>query len=279
MRSEHFAAQAVNEGERVNDNVNEKVKETGAEWNAKLYDAKHDFVWKYGSDVVSLLDPQAGERILDLGCGTGHLTAQIAESGARVTGVDRSVEMVAAARLAYPNVKFEIADARDLPFRGEFDAVFSNATLHWIHEPELVLQGVCKALRPGGRFVAEFGGKKNIRAMQDAFDRALVELGTAKPGEVQPWYYPSVSEYSTLAEKNGFEVRFITLFDRPTGLDDGAAGMRNWIAMFGADYLAKVGDTRREEFLHRVEEMLRPKLFRDGQWWADYRRLRLVAYK
>ncbi|HXP79184.1 MAG TPA: methyltransferase domain-containing protein [Verrucomicrobiae bacterium] len=256
-----------------------KEKDASGEWDAKLYNAKHDFVWKYGSDVVSLLDPQAGESILDLGCGTGHLTSQIAESGARVTGVDRSAEMVAAARLAYPNLKFGISDARNLTFREEFDAVFSNATLHWIHEPELVLQGVCRALRIGGRFVAELGGKGNIRAMQDAFDLALAELGAAKAGEVHPWYYPSVSEYSTLAEKNGLEVRFITLFDRPTGLADGAAGMRNWIVMFGADYLAKAGEARREEFLGRVEEMLRPKLFRDGQWWADYRRLRLVAYK
>jgi trans-aconitate methyltransferase len=259
--------------------LNKKVREAGADWNANLYDAKHDFVWKYGSDVVSLLDPRAGERILDLGCGTGHLTAQIAESGAKVTGVDRSAEMVAKARLAYPNLKFEIADAANLTFRDEFDAVFSNATLHWIHEPELVLQGVWKSLRPDGRFVAEFGGKKNIRAMQDAFDLALVELGAAKAGEVNLWYYPSVSEYSTLAERNGFEVRFITLFDRPTGLADGAAGLRNWIVMFGGDYLAKAGEPRREEFLRRVEEILRPKLFRDGQWWADYRRLRLVAYK
>jgi trans-aconitate methyltransferase len=255
------------------------VKKVSAAWDAKLYDAKHDFVWKYGSDVVSLLDPQEGERILDVGCGTGHLTAQIAESGAQVTGVDRSAEMVAAARLAYPNLKFEISDARKLTYEGEFDAVFSNATLHWIHEPELVLQGVWKALRAGGRFVAEFGGNKNIRAMQDAFDRALAELGAAKRGEVQPWYYPSVSEYSALAEQNGFEVRLITLFDRPTGLADGAAGMRNWIVMFGADYLVKAGETRREEFLGNVEEMLRPILFHDGQWWADYRRLRLVAYK
>jgi trans-aconitate 2-methyltransferase len=187
--------------------------------------------------------------------------------------------MVAAARLAYPNLKFEIADARKLSFRDEFDAVFSNATLHWIHEPEFVLQGIWSALRAGGRFVAEFGGKKNIRAMQDAFDLALVELGAATAGEVHPWYYPSVSEYATLAEKNGFEVRFITLFDRPTSLADGPAGMRNWIVMFGTDYLAKAGEARREEFLARVEEILRPKLFRDGQWWADYRRLRLVAYK
>ena len=129
--------------------MSERLRQAGGAWDAKLYDAKHDFVWKYGSDVVSLLDPKAGERILDLGCGTGHLTAQIAESGALVTGVDRSAEMVAAARSAYPNLKFEVADARNLNFREEFDAVFSNATLHWIHEPERVLQGVWKALRPG----------------------------------------------------------------------------------------------------------------------------------
>lgn len=250
-----------------------------AAWDAKLYNAKHDFVWKYGSDLVSLLNSQAGESILDLGCGTGHLTAQIAEAGAQVTGVDRSAEMVGAARAAYPNLKFEIADARSLAYQSEFDAVFSNATLHWIHEPELVLQGVSRALRPGGRFVAELGGQGNIRAMQSAFDKVLVDLGLAAAGEVNPWYYPSVSEYAVLVEKNRLEVQFANLFDRPTELADGAAGMRNWIIMFGGDYLAKAGPGRREEFLRRVEEILRPQLFRDGRWWADYRRLRIVAVK
>ena len=259
--------------------MTEKKLQTSADWNANLYNAKHDFVWKFGSDVVSLLAPQAGERILDLGCGTGHLTAQIAESGAEAIGVDRSAQMVAAARSAYPNLKFETVDARKLSFDEKFDAVFSNATLHWILEPELVLQGIFGALLHGGRFVAEMGGKKNILAMQGAFDAALVELGAAKHGEVQPWYYPSVSEYSSLAEKTGFEVRWITLFDRPTVLSDGAAGLRNWILMFGGDYLSKAGEAKREEFIRIVEEKLRPKLFRGGQWWADYRRLRLVAYK
>ena len=248
-------------------------------WNANLYDDKHAFVWKYGADLVPLLAPQQGERILDVGCGTGHLTAQIADSGAQVVGVDRSPEMVAAARKAYPELQFEVADARELSYRAEFDAVFSNATLHWIHEPELVIQGVGNALRPGGRFVAELGGKRNIRTMMSAFDRARTELHAEPQGEINPWYYPSVSEYSTLLEKKGFEVRFVTLFDRPTPLAEGEAGMRNWITMFASDYYAKLGPEVREFFLRRVEELLRPELFREGQWWADYRRLRFAAWK
>jgi trans-aconitate methyltransferase len=259
--------------------MNEPRKEGHREWNPNLYDAKHDFVWKYGADLISLLAPKADERILDIGCGTGHLTAQIADSGARVTGVDRSTDMVAAARKAYPALQFEVADARDLQYSNEFDAVFSNAVLHWIKEPELVVQNVSRALRPGGRFVAELGGKGNIRKMQIAFDRVLAELHVAEPGEINPWYYPSVGEYAGLLEKNGLEVRFITLFDRPTLLADGEAGMRNWITMFCSDFLAKVTPEQREPLFQRTEELLRPELFRDGQWWADYRRLRFAAWK
>jgi trans-aconitate methyltransferase len=259
--------------------VSDRIAETATPWDAKLYDAKHDFVWKFGAEVVSLLAPKTGERILDLGCGTGHLTAQIAESGAEVLGVDRSPEMVAAARKAYPNLKFEIADARYLPFVEEFDAVFSNAALHWVLEPELALEGIRRALRPGGRFVAEFGGKGNIRAMEEAFDRALMDLGVARAAEVRPWYFPSVGEYSTLVEKSGLEVRYAALFDRPTKLADGEKGLRNWITMFLGEYLSKVDSSKREEFFRRVEDNLRPKYFRNGQWWADYRRLRVIAFR
>src|SRR3979490_2094727 len=174
--------------------MNEQSTKCQPEWNANLYDAKHAFVWKYGADLVPLLAPQTDERILDLGCGTGHLTAQIADSGARVMGVDRSPEMVAAARKSYPHLQFEVADARRLPYEAEFDAVFSNATLHWIKEPELVIRRVRNARRPGGRLVAEFGATGNIRRMQAAFDRALSELHATVPGGFNPWYYPSVSE-------------------------------------------------------------------------------------
>jgi trans-aconitate methyltransferase len=254
-------------------------KERRAAWDPNSYDAEHAFVWKFGADVISLLAPQAGERILDLGSGTGHLTAQIADFGATVLGIDRSEEMADAARKRYPHLQFEVADARDLRFQAEFDAVFSNATLHWIHQPERVIQIVWNALRPGGRFVAEFGGKGNVRKIQSALDQAVVELGLARHGEINPWYYPSIGEYAALLEKNGLEVRFITLFDRPTPLGDGDAGLRSWIPMFAADYCTKVSSENREHFYRRVEELLRPELFRDGQWWGDYRRLRLVACK
>ena len=263
----------------MNDPTKTASRASRLTWDANLYNTKHDFVWKYGADVVSLLAPAAGERILDLGCGTGHLSAQIAESGASVIGVDRSAEMVAAAHKQYPNMTFEVADACNLTFQNEFDAVFSNAVLHWIHEPERVIQGVARALRPEGRFVAEFGGKGNVGKILRVLDEELKHAGAPNEGKIEGWYFPSVSEYAALLEGNGFEVRFMTLFDRPTELADGEAGLRNWINMFAAEYLTGLDTGKRQAYFDRVEELLRPELFRDGKWWADYRRLRFVAVK
>ncbi len=257
----------------------ETNKAQEAAWNPELYDQKHAFVWERAADLVALLAPVAGERILDVGCGTGHLTATIGGCGARTVGVDASREMVDAARKAYPGIAFEVHDARALPFDNEFDAVFSNATLHWILEPELAISGIWKALRPGGRFVAELGGKGNIRRMAHAFETARDELSPQPRKTAGPWYYPSVSEYAGLLDREGFEVRLITLFDRPTPLADGAAGMKNWMAMFAQHFYSELPAADRERFVARVEELLRPELFRGGQWFADYRRLRLVAWK
>jgi trans-aconitate methyltransferase len=130
-------------------------------WNAKLYDDKHGFVSKYGEDLLGWLDPVNGERILDVGCGTGQLAAQIAQHGAKVTGFDYSAQMIEKARAAYPEIPFDIMDARNFHYDQPFDALFSNAALHWINEPEAVIGSMYRALKPGGRLVIEMGGKGN----------------------------------------------------------------------------------------------------------------------
>lgn len=247
-----------------------------AKWDAGLYDDKHSFVWKLAAGVLELLDAKPGERILDLGCGTGHLTAKIAEAGARVVGVDRSPEMVRQAKEIYPALRFELMDAREIAFDGDFDAVFSNATLHWIKEPEQVIAGIKRSLRPGGRFVAEFGGKGNTGELLRAVQRAWTKLQIAGPAPY-PWYYPSLADYAGLLEQQGFEVTHATLFDRPTPLDDGERGLRNWLEMFGSAFVEGLPEGMRERLLVEIERELRPKLFRDGQWVMDYRRLRIVA--
>jgi trans-aconitate methyltransferase len=246
----------------------------GADWDARLYDDKHSFVWKHGAALVELLGPGPGEAILDLGCGTGHLTARIAAAGADVLGVDSSPEMIAEARRSYPGLRFEVGDARALAAVDRFDAVFSNAVLHWIPDAEAVVRGVARALTPGGRFVAEFGGRGNVRAIAAAMRRAAEERGGEAPDA--PWYFPGVAEYAGLLECAGLEVTFAVLFDRPTPLE-GEAGMRHWVEMFGGHFLGRVPPARRDEFLRRVEELVRPVLYRDGGWFADYRRLRVVA--
>jgi trans-aconitate methyltransferase len=247
-----------------------------AKWDAGLYDDKHSFVWKLAAGVLGLLNALSGERILDLGCGTGHLTAKIAETGAQVVGVDRSPEMIRQAKENYPSLQFEVMDAREIALDGNFDAVFSNATLHWIKEQECVIAGIRKSLRPSGRFVAEFGGKGNTSELLKAVHHARQKLGIASPAP-HPWYYPSLAEYAGLLEQHGFEVIHATLFDRPTPLDDGVRGLRNWLEMFGNSFVKGLPDATRERLLQEIERELRPNLFHDDHWVMDYRRLRVAA--
>src|ERR1700678_622991 len=168
-------------------------------WNAKLYDAKHSFVWKHGADLIEVLAPQPGEGVLDLGCGTGRLTAQIAAAGALVRGIDSSPQMIEEARRAFPDLHFEVQDARHLAYTDQFEAVFSNAVLHWIVEAEPVVQGIARSLKRGGRFVAEFGGKGNVAVIVAALRNALEQMGL---GAVEaPWFFPSVGEYAPLLER------------------------------------------------------------------------------
>ena len=247
-----------------------------ARWNADLYDDKHSFVWKMAAGLLELLAAQRGERILDVGCGTGHLTAQIAEAGALVTGIDCSPEMIRQAQEKYPKLQFQVMDAREITFPESFGAVFSNATLHWITEPERVLAGIARSLRPGGRFVAEFGGKGNIDQFLAAAARAWSRLGFsgAMP---HPWFFPSIAEYAGLLENHGFEVSSASLFDRTTPLEDAERGLRNWMEMFVSSLVETLSDSQREQFATAVEQEARPALYRDSHWVMDYRRLRIVA--
>jgi trans-aconitate methyltransferase len=247
-------------------------------WNSSLYDSKHNFVARLGEDLLSeWLKPEASERILDLGCGTGYLTDKIASTGAVVVGLDNSPEMIARARVNYPSLQFTVGNGADFHLDAPFDAVFSNAALHWIHEPEAVVRCVYVALKPGGRFVAEFGCKGNIAAVLQAAERALSDSGYP-PFTRPPWYFPSLGEYTSLLEKQGFFVASAAQFDRPTLLE-GEEGGRNWILMFGDPLMQTVPAEGRDAFIAALEQHMRPRLYRDGQWTADYRRLRILAFK
>jgi trans-aconitate 2-methyltransferase len=224
-----------------------------------------------GEGVVELLQPRPGERILDLGCGPGQLTQKIAESGAEVVGVDASPSMIGQARQNFPALRFVLQDAAALTFDQEFDAVFSNAALHWMLDPAAVVTAVSKALRPGGRFVAEMGGKGNIQTIVSAIQRVVLQYHPLPPSRQ---YYPSVSEYTAILEAHGLEVRLAQLFERPTPLE-GEAGMENWIRQFKNYYFDNLPPTALAEVLSD----LRTKLHSDQGWHADYRRLRFVAVK
>ncbi|WP_225335704.1 class I SAM-dependent methyltransferase [Halomicrobium urmianum] len=249
------------------------------DWDADAYDADHDFVYEYGESLIDLLDPRPGERVLDLGCGTGHLTADLAEAVGEgdVVGIDQSDEMVAGARETHPDLRFECVDATEYEADEPFDAVFSNAALHWIANQRAVAERVRAALRPGGRFVAEMGGSGNVAAVVDA---TLGELGERGYDVDHPWRFPTVGEQASLLESTGFEVRLARLFDRPTDLD-GPDGLRNWLELFGDSLFADPTDAERAAVVERVEDRLRPDLYdpETETWTAGYRRLRFVAVR
>jgi trans-aconitate 2-methyltransferase len=231
-------------------------------------------VWQYGASLIEVLAPQAGERILDLGCGTGHLTAEMASRGARVVGLDGSPDMLGQARQNYPALSFTLADATSFRFTEPFDAVFSNAALHWVKDAEAAVESIAQALRTGGRFVAEFGGKGNITAVM----RALGAVFGAEAEARCPWRFMSVGEYSSMLERQGVEVREAHLFDRPTALE-GENGLEDWLRMFAGSYFRDLPEERATETIREMVERLRPALYRDGVWTLDYRRLRVVAIK
>ena len=243
--------------------------------NPKSYQAKHHYVTAAGADLMEVLDPQVGERILDLGCGTGQLSAQIAATGAEVVGIDLSAEMIEAAREQFPSLSFAVGDARDFSFAEPFDAVFSNASLHWVKPPETALACIAACLGQGGRFVAELGGARNIATINQGLIDQLAARGFYPQS---PWYFPSLGEYARLVEQAGLRVAYASHFSRPTPLE-GESGLRDWMEMFAETLTEGVPSSMREELWDAVEAAVRPALYGDGGWNADYWRLRVVAYK
>ncbi len=244
------------------------------DWDPDSYERNTRFVSELGMPVVELLRPVAGECILDLGCGDGALTLKLMDMGCRVTGIDASAEMVAAARKC--GVDARVMDSHELPFVEEYDAVFSNAALHWMRQPDRVIEGVWRSLKRPGRYVGEMGGRGNVDKLHTALLQGMADRGVA-PESVDPWYFPSPGEYRKKLEAAGFSVDTIELIDRPTPLPTGVGG---WIESVARPFLAAVAPAQRAGLVLEVEDRVRPFLCDEqGVWSADYVRLRFSAFK
>lgn len=245
---------------------------TSQVWDPKTYAAEAGFVSTLGLPVVELLAPRSGEKILDLGCGDGTLALKLMDIGCEVVGVDASSEFVTAAQ--EKGVDARRMDGQELVFDREFDAVFSNAALHWMTDPEAVIGGVYRALKPSGRFVGELGGRGNVASIIETLNQTLLEYGV-DPEPLNPWYFPSADEYGRLLGEGGFLIRDLTLFPRPTPLPDDIIG---WLNTFAMNFLASISADVRPTFLRSVRERLSRSIQdANGKWTADYVRLRFYA--
>ena len=243
-------------------------------WDPERYARNARFVAELGAPVLELLAPRAGERILDLGCGDGVLTAKLAAMGCAVLGVDGSAAQAEAARKM--GLDARVMDGERLSFEDEFDAVFSNAALHWMRNADAVIAGVWRALRPGGRFVAELGGHGCVAKIRNELVRALHRRGIDGEAAV-PWYFPTVEEYSAKLTTAGFSIKYIALIPRPTPLPGDVTG---WLETFGESFTARLLPADRPAYIEEVQEKLRPLLCdAQGKWIADYVRLRFAAVK
>lgn len=243
-------------------------------WDPDRYARNARFVADLGMPVVELLEPEPGEYILDLGCGDGALTEKLADMGCTVVGVDGSAEQIKAARGL--GLDAHTMDGHRLTFEPTFDAVFSNAALHWMKRPDEVIAGVWNALKPGGRFVAECGGHGCVNTIVTALMEGLQRRGI-QDSKINPWYFPTDDEYGKRLEKQGFVIHYIALIPRPTPLPGDIIG---WLETFAESFTSCLSETERPNFLAEIRTALRPKLCdENGQWTADYIRLRFAAEK
>lgn len=237
-------------------------------WDAADYARVGSFVAELGEAALDLLDPQAGERIIDIGCGDGTLTVKIREAGADVVGIDNSLSMVAAAKAK--GLDARLMDAADLKFDEAFDAAFSNATLHWVLDKERAARAIWFALKNGARFAGEMGGEGNLAVLRETLDEVLVVRGYGPPTYASNWY-PTVEEFAAVYDYAGFKDIDASLIERPTPLDHGVAA---WVTTFRKGWLDRAGvpDAERAEIAQAVAD-------RVGSNIADYVRLRFIMRK
>lgn len=244
-------------------------------WDAEGYRSDFQFVHQYGEDVLALLGEVGGKRILDLGCGNGVLTDRLAKMGADVVGMDRSQEMLRLACEQYPELVFSCQDAADFSFDSPFDAVFSNAVFHWIPDQDGLIQSVARALKSGGSLVCEFGGSGCCETIHAAIGRAFSRRGKRYR---KTFYFPTIGEYAPRLERNGLKVKMALLFDRPTKLK-GENGLADWIEMFVSQSFESFSSEEKAQMMAEIVEELRPVLYREDGWYADYVRIRIHAVK
>ncbi len=247
-------------------------------WNAEGYSSNFFFVHQYGEKVLELLEIEPGSSVIDLGCGNGALTQQIASMGANVIGIDASEEMLSVARAHYPNLPFVQADALEFSVAHPVEAIFSNAVFHWIDrdKQQTLLQNINRALKLHGQLVCEFGGKGCGAQVHNALRRSFECRGKQY---MMPFYFPSIGEYTPMVERAGLKVVFATLFDRLTRCVNGMNGLRDWINMFVKVPFYGIDEKTKEEILDETEHALSGTLLHDGEWYIDYVRIRLKAVK
>lgn len=245
------------------------------EWNSTLYDKKHDFVAEYGRGLLEFIPQNSKQSILDLGCGTGILTAQLADLCSKIVGVDSSLSMIGKAKEKFCNIDFRVCDALALPFEQEFDVVFSNAVFHWISDHNLLLKNIHNVLKPKGLLICEFGAKGNIAAIENTFVKSLSDFGYSYEPKFN---FSTAEDFGKLLENNSFTIDKIYDYDRLTVLKDNKQGLSNWIKQFFASDLAAIPQKDQIGIFERIEESLKDILWNGNEWVADYRRLRVIAH-
>lgn len=244
-------------------------------WDTTLYDKKHNFVSNYGKELLSYIPKNKEQKILDLGCGTGILTTQLAKMCSYVLGADSSQEMIKKAAKQHKEIDFIVCDALNLPFEKEWDIVFSNAVFHWIKDHNILLQNIYKALKPKGMLICEFGAYKNIANIENTFAKVLKELGYIYYSKFN---FPKIENFNKLLIANNFHIDHIYDYDRPTPLKDGEKGLSNWIKQFFASDLVFFSKREQDIICNKVEKVLKPIQWNGVEWIADYKRLRVIAH-